>query len=152
MHWISGYHSEGCSSLIFWAPTEEHKFFWAVEHSFMVHFSTRQKILQISDSLLSIKQGEAEMLRDFIVHFNSATLEVRDLNNDMAISTMKRWLKGSRFTPPWIKLSLGLMLNFWSMHISIFTQIKMPLTDAKQKEKIRKKNRRKVELQQNQIG
>ena len=30
--------------------------------------------------------------------FNAATLEVRDLNEDMAISAMKRGLRGSRFT------------------------------------------------------
>ena len=33
-----------------------------------------------------------------MVRFNTATLEVRDLNEDMAISAMKRGLRGSRFT------------------------------------------------------
>ena len=33
-----------------------------------------------------------------MARFNVATLEVRDLNEDMAISTMKRGLRGSRFT------------------------------------------------------
>ena len=38
------------------------------------------------------------MLRDFVVRFNAAMLEVRDLNEDMAISTIKRDLRMSRFT------------------------------------------------------
>ena len=33
-----------------------------------------------------------------MVRFNAATLEVRDLNEDMAISAMKRGLRASRFT------------------------------------------------------
>ena len=51
-----------------------------------------------SDSLFSIKQDETETLRDFVAHFNTATLEVRNLNEDMAISTMKKDLRRSRFT------------------------------------------------------
>ena len=38
------------------------------------------------------------MLRDFVAHFNVATLEIRELNEDMAISIMKRGMRGSRFT------------------------------------------------------
>ena len=52
----------------------------------------------MSDSLFSLKQEENEILRHFMARFNAATLEVRDLNEDMAISTMKRGLRASRFT------------------------------------------------------
>ena len=38
------------------------------------------------------------MLQHFVTRFNTATLKVRDLNEDMAISTMKRGLRASRFT------------------------------------------------------
>ena len=41
---------------------------------------------------------ENETLRHFVVRFNTATLEVQDLNEDMAISAMKRGLRASRFT------------------------------------------------------
>ena len=54
-------------------------------------------MLQTFDSLFFIKQN-GEMLRNFVVRFNAATLEVKDLNEDMAISAMKRGLRGSRFT------------------------------------------------------
>ena len=37
-------------------------------------------------------------MRDFAAHFNTATLEIRDLNEDMTISAMKKGLKRSRFT------------------------------------------------------
>ena len=64
----------------------------------MAHFSTSQRPSWISDSLFSIKQGETEILRDFVAHFNTAMLEVRDLNEDMAISAIKRGLRKFRFT------------------------------------------------------
>ena len=51
----------------------------------------------MSDSLFFIKQNEGETLRGFVVRFNTATLEIRDLNEDKTISTMKRDLRGSRF-------------------------------------------------------
>ena len=64
----------------------------------MIHFSTNQNVPQTSDSLFSIKQGEIETLRDFVAHFNAVTLEVRDLNEDMAILAMKRCLRRFRFS------------------------------------------------------
>ena len=63
----------------------------------MAHFSTSQRPPRTSDSLFSIKQGETEILRDFVARFNMAMLEVKDLNENMAISTMKRGLRGFRF-------------------------------------------------------
>ena len=64
----------------------------------MAHFSTSRRSSRTFDSLFSIKQSETKTLRDFIARFNTATLKVRDLNKDMTISTMKRGLRGSRFT------------------------------------------------------
>nr|XP_010906742.1 uncharacterized protein LOC105033577 [Elaeis guineensis] len=72
-------------------------FFEQLEHSFVIHFSTSRKVPRTLDNLFSIKQGETEMLRDFMAHFNAATFEIKDLNKDMAISAMKRGLKESRF-------------------------------------------------------
>ena len=64
----------------------------------MAHFSTSRKPSRTSDSLFSLKQEENETLRHFVMRFNETTLEVRDLNEDMAISAMKRGLRASRFT------------------------------------------------------
>ena len=38
------------------------------------------------------------MLQDFVARFNATTLEVKDLNENMTISTMKRGLRKSQFT------------------------------------------------------
>nr|XP_010929458.1 uncharacterized protein LOC105050926 [Elaeis guineensis] len=72
--------------------------FRQLEHFFIAHFSTNRMLLRISDCLFSIKQGEIEIFRDFVVQFNAAMLEVKDLNEDIAISVMKRGLRRSRFT------------------------------------------------------
>ena len=64
----------------------------------MAHFSISRKPPRTSDSLFFLKQGENETIRYFVMRFNAATLEIRDLNEDMAISAMKRGLRGSRFT------------------------------------------------------
>ena len=84
--WYSGLQSESINS------------FEQFEHSFVAHFGISRRPSRTSDSLFSIKQGETETLRDFVVRFNIATLEVRDLNEDMAISVIKRDMRGSRFT------------------------------------------------------
>ncbi|XP_073107292.1 uncharacterized protein [Elaeis guineensis] len=72
--------------------------FKQLDHSFVAHFSTSRRPSQISDSLFSIKEKETETLRDFMARFNTAILEVRDLNKDMAVSAMKRDMRGSRFS------------------------------------------------------
>ena len=72
--------------------------FGQLEHSFVAHFSTSRKPPRTSDSLFSLKQGENETLRHFVAQFNATTLEVRDLNEDMAVSAMKHRLRASRFT------------------------------------------------------
>ena len=53
---------------------------------------------QTSDSLFVVNQQDGESLRDYVVHFNIATLEVRDLNEFTTISAMKRRLQSFRFT------------------------------------------------------
>ena len=43
-------------------------------------------------------QGEKESLKDFVAHFNAATLEITDLNEFVAMLALKKGLKQSRFT------------------------------------------------------
>ena len=64
----------------------------------MAHFSTSRRPPHTSDSLFSIKQGETETLQDFVARFNAAMLEVKDLNENMAISAMKKGSRRSQFT------------------------------------------------------
>ena len=77
---------------------------------------------QTSDNLFSIKQVETEALRDFMARFNSATLEIRDLNKDMAISVMKRDLRGFRFT---YSLNKTLLLTYAELLECIYKYIRM---------------------------
>ena len=47
-----------------------------------------------------------------MARFNTITLEVRDLNEDMTISAMKRGLRGSRFTYSLDKTLLRIYAEF----------------------------------------
>ena len=47
--------------------------------------------------LIRVKQREIESLRKFIIKFNTATLEVTDLDQMVAMSAMKGTFKPSRF-------------------------------------------------------
>ena len=83
-------------------------------------------------------------MRDFVARFNTAILEVRDLNEDIAIMAMMRDLRRSKFVLTfWIKLSFELMLNSWSTHTSTFVWMRVLLIDARQKERIRKRSKKK---------
>ena len=64
----------------------------------MAHFSTSIRRPRHSDTLFSIVQGEKESLKDFVARFNTATLEITDLNEYVAMSALKKGLKQSRFT------------------------------------------------------
>ena len=50
-----------------------------------------------SNSLFSIRQWDRESLWEFGAYFNIATLEVRDLNESIAITAMKWGLQSSKF-------------------------------------------------------
>ena len=50
------------------------------------------------DSLFAIKQQDKESLRDFIVWFKAATLEVDHLDDPVAMLALKRGLRISRLT------------------------------------------------------
>ena len=63
----------------------------------MAYFNTNQRVSRTTDSLFSIRQQDRESLCDFVACFNTATLEVKDLDEATAITTMKRGLWNSRF-------------------------------------------------------
>ena len=51
-----------------------------------------------TDSLFLLQQQEGENLKDFVYHFNSATLEISNLNEHVAMPALQKGLKSSRFT------------------------------------------------------
>ena len=118
----------------------------------MAHFSISWRMPRTSNSLVSIKQNEGETLRNFMVRFNAITLEVKDLNEDMAILAMKRGLRGSRFTysldknHPWTYAEL-LECVYKHIHVGEATSNWRQAEGKDQKERVR----RKVELLLNQV-
>ena len=112
----------------------------------MAHFSTSRKMPRTSNSLFSIKQGEKETLRDFMAHFNTVTLEVRDLNEDIAISIMKRGLRRFRFI---YSLDKILPQTYAELLERVYKYIRVNegTSDRCQiKGNVRKRNKRKMEL------
>ena len=55
-------------------------------------------------SLFSVQQQDGESLREFVARFNIATLEVKDLDEAMAIAVMKRGFWNSKFTYSQVKM------------------------------------------------
>ena len=98
MHRLSGNSSKSYSSLILRASVEKHIFFRTARIFFCGPLQHQSRPSRTSNSLFLIKKGETETLQDFMVRFNAATLEIKDLNEDMAISIMKRDLRESRLT------------------------------------------------------
>ena len=87
-----------------------------------------------------------------MARFNMITLEIRDLNEDMTISAMKRGLKGSKFTYSLDKILPQTYVKLLERAYKIFAWMRVLLTDVRQKEKIRKRSKRKTELWPNQVG
>ena len=71
--------------------------FEQLERLFISHFISSQCQRRTSDMLIGMKQRKNESLREFITRFNTATLEVTDLDQMVAMSAMKGTLKPSRF-------------------------------------------------------
>ena len=63
-----------------------------------MYFGTNRRVPKTTDSLFSIYQQDGEFLREFMVRFNTATLEVKDLDEATAIAAMKRGLRNFKFT------------------------------------------------------
>ena len=65
---------------------------------FINHFISSRRQRRTLDMLIDIKQKESESLREFITRFNAITLEVSDLDQTVAMSTMKGGLRPTRFS------------------------------------------------------
>ena len=61
-------------------------------------FSTSRRMSKTSDSLFTIRQREAESLKDYLDHFTVATVDIPHLNEDIAMAATKGGLRSSRFT------------------------------------------------------
>ena len=86
-----------------------------------------------------------------MARFNAATLVVQDLNENMTISTMKRGLRGSRFTYSLDKTLSRTYAKLLERAHKYMRANEGASTGAKQKAKVRRRSKRRVGLQSNQV-
>ena len=64
-----------------------------MSHQFVAHFISSQHPQRGSESLINIKQREGESIRAYVNRFNIAALEVRNLDQSIAIAALKGGLQ-----------------------------------------------------------
>lgn len=69
-----------------------------LERKFVAHFNVSRKISWEVNNFFSIHQHDRESLKDYMVQFNAATLEIYNLDDCVAILALKRELCTSHFT------------------------------------------------------
>lgn len=72
--------------------------FQQLGHSMVTHFASHRPSPKNNDSLFSLKQDNGETLRSYVAHFNAATLEVKNLNESIMMSVLKRGLRNGCLT------------------------------------------------------
>ena len=68
-------------------------FFDQMSHQFVAHFVSSRCLRKGSESLINIKQREGESIRAYINRFNIAALEVRNLDQSIAMAALKGGLQ-----------------------------------------------------------
>ena len=64
-----------------------------MSHQFVAHFVSSRRPQKGSESLINIKQREGESIRAYINRFNIAALEVRNLDQSVAMAALKGGLQ-----------------------------------------------------------
>ena len=72
-------------------------------NSFVRHFIGRQCQKRPADHLLTIKQGERELLRSYVKHFTREVLEIDKADDKVQLTTFKVDLKSREFVVALIK-------------------------------------------------
>ena len=84
-------------------PTSSIDNFKQLGNSFLRHFVGKQCLKKAADHLLTIRQGEKEILRSYVMHFTRETLEVDEANDKVQLTTFKAGLKSREFVVPLAK-------------------------------------------------
>ncbi|XP_030936241.1 uncharacterized protein LOC115961391 [Quercus lobata] len=71
--------------------------FKQLSNSFLCHFIGGQHLKRPANHLLTIRQGEKEILRSYVKHFARETLEVDDTDDKVQLMTFKARLKSREF-------------------------------------------------------
>ena len=64
-----------------------------MSHQFVAHFVSNRRPQRGSESLINIKQKEGESIRTYVNRFNAAALEVRNLDQSVAMADLKSGLQ-----------------------------------------------------------
>ena len=78
-------------------PTSSIDNFEQLSSSFVHHFVGGQCLKRTADHLLTIKQGEKETLKSYVMHFTRGMLEVDKLDDKVQLTTFKAELKSRDF-------------------------------------------------------
>ena len=93
---LSLYSKRGGPTLVFGLKPGSVDSFDGLVRSFITHFVSRQKHRRTLDYLVSIKQKEGESLHSYLDRFNTAILEVRNLDQSVAMTALKGGLQRSK--------------------------------------------------------
>ncbi|XP_057981170.1 uncharacterized protein LOC131166600 [Malania oleifera] len=74
--------------------------FLEMEQLFTNHFLSSRRIVRTSAHLMSMVQGEREMLKKFMHRFNTATLEIHNLDMGVALAALTTTLQPENFLYP----------------------------------------------------
>ncbi|XP_057976092.1 uncharacterized protein LOC131163517 [Malania oleifera] len=68
-----------------------------MEQLFTSHFLSSRRVAKTTGHLMSMAQGEHETLKDFMHRFNTATLEIRNLDMGVALAALTTALQPGSF-------------------------------------------------------
>ncbi|XP_057952463.1 uncharacterized protein LOC131146722 [Malania oleifera] len=71
--------------------------FQGMEQMFIGHFLSSRRVAKTTGHLMSMVQGDRETLKNFMHRFNTATLEIRNLDMGVALATLTTALQPGSF-------------------------------------------------------
>ena len=79
-------------------PKNSISHFWQLADQFLAHFATSKAYKKTSASLINIKQGRDESLKNYLARFNRVALEMKDLPQAVAMHLILVDLKSRDFS------------------------------------------------------
>ncbi|XP_075665531.1 uncharacterized protein LOC142635218 [Castanea sativa] len=124
-------------------PTSSINNFKQLGNSFLCHFIDGQHLKRPADHLLTIRQGEKETLRLYVMHFTLETLEVDKANDKVQLSTFKVRLKSREFMVSLVKNSPKMMAEML-LKMQKYMSSKDTLAAIERLEKPKEKRKEKI--------
>ncbi|XP_050266583.1 uncharacterized protein LOC126710246 [Quercus robur] len=122
-------------------PTSSIDNFEQLSNAFLRHFVEGQRPKRLADHLLTIRQGEKEILRSYVKHFTQKTLEVDEADDKVQLTTFKAGLKSKEFVVSLTKNTPKTMVEML-LKVQKYMNAEDALAAIKGKEKARDKGRK----------